>query len=502
MMVSAFVSREFGIGLGNLTDEDYLKINTYREGKEYTIPECADLVGIPKEKSKTKLKEDPSVEFFDYGKNNDGYWRSEHMAIQLEDTVDCLRAIHGDTYDFIGLFDWSSGHAKALSDGLKASDMSVSYGGKQTSQRLSMLIDDSCFGSCQDKLSSVKVGETFSHVFDKPTANGPMWMMKEEQEFHKTESRGRKYMWKTKCQIIKALKDKFTEMPADSNLPDVSNRDSVNKLRYLAVIYNVIEAKELKACEMKENEKPLTHQEMVALLSAENADTNGNTRVLRRKCEAINLPTTKIVKSGHVESWWSKPKGLAQICLERGLISLEKYFDKKYTKTGIMKKCNGVTTMVPGSSYIELLHECTDFKNEQSILGKVAEKYGMEIWFTPKYHCELAGEGIEYLWGYAKRCYRRIPAKAKKSKKAFDACVRNVCSSAMIGIERVRRFSRRARRYICSYFVMHDQMAEGDVQMKVNLEKIEDLVKQFKTHRCALDFDKKFIEFEDEIPNA
>ena len=158
--------------------------------------------------------------------------------------------------------------------------------------------------------------------------------------------------------------------------------------------------------------------------------------------------------------------------------------------------------MVPGSSYIELLHECTDFKNEQSILGKVAEKYGMEIWFTPKYHCELAGEGIEYLWGYAKRCYRRIPAKAKKSKKAFDACVRNVCSSAMIGIERVRRFSRRARRYICSYFVMHDQMAEGDVQMKVNLEKIEDLVKQFKTHRCALDFDKKIIEFEDEIPNA
>ncbi len=85
--------------------------------------------------------------------------------------------------------------------------------------------------------------------------------------------------------------------------------------------------------------------------------------------------------------------------------------------------------------------------------------------------------------------------------KAAEACVCKVCSSVMIVIERVRRFSRLARRYICSYFVMHDQMTEGDVQMKVNLKRIEVLVKHFKTHRCPLDFDKEIIEFEDEIPN-
>ena len=64
MMVSAFVSREFGIGLGSLTEDDFTKINNYRDGKDYTIPECADLVGIPKEKSKTKIMNDPSIDFF------------------------------------------------------------------------------------------------------------------------------------------------------------------------------------------------------------------------------------------------------------------------------------------------------------------------------------------------------------------------------------------------------------------------------------------------------
>ena len=77
-----------------------------------------------------------------------------------------------------------------------------------------------------------------------------------------------------------------------------------------------------------------------------------------------------------------------------------------------------------------------------------------------------------------------------------------MCSSETIVIERVRRFSRRARRYICSYFVMHGQMNEGDPQMKVILDKIESLVKQFKIHRCALDFYTNFIKFEDDLPNV
>jgi len=40
-----------------------------------------------------------------------------------------------------------------------------------------------------------------------------------------------------------------------------------------------------------------------------------------------------------------------------------------------------------------------DYKNEKSILEAIAERRGVIIKPTPKYHCELVGEGIEYSWG-------------------------------------------------------------------------------------------------------
>jgi hypothetical protein len=35
----------------------------------------------------------------------------------------------------------------------------------------------------------------------------------------------------------------------------------------------------------------------------------------------------------------------------------------------------------------------------------------ISILFTPKYHCELAGEDIEYCWGAMKRIFRKLPLK-------------------------------------------------------------------------------------------
>jgi hypothetical protein len=37
----------------------------------------------------------------------------------------------------------------------------------------------------------------------------------------------------------------------------------------------------------------------------------------------------------------------------------------------------------------------------------------ISILFTPKYHCELAGEGIEYCWGATKQIFRKLPLKKK-----------------------------------------------------------------------------------------
>jgi hypothetical protein len=59
-----------------------------------------------------------------------------------------------------------------------------------------------------------------------------------------------------------------------------------------------------------------------------------------------------------------------------------------------------------------LLSQCTDFANEISDLQHLAAEVSDEtctvtIEFTPKYHCEIAGEGIEYGWGFTKKIQRR-----------------------------------------------------------------------------------------------
>jgi len=51
----------------------------------------------------------------------------------------------------------------------------------------------------------------------------------------------------------------------------------------------------------------------------------------------------------------------------------------------------------------KLLEDCEDFKNETSIMEFISEKRGVKMISTPKYHCELAGEVIEYAWGFIER---------------------------------------------------------------------------------------------------
>jgi len=46
------------------------------------------------EKQKTALTSSPFVLEFEYGANAEGYWVYEHMVLQLEDCVDCLKVLY------------------------------------------------------------------------------------------------------------------------------------------------------------------------------------------------------------------------------------------------------------------------------------------------------------------------------------------------------------------------------------------------------------------------
>ena len=128
---------------------------------------------------------------------------------------------------------------------------------------------------------------------------------------------------------------------------------------------------------------------------------------------------------------------------------------------------------------------------------------------TTKFHAEMAGEGIEYLWGVGKGWYRSKPLELKRKKASFLQLVHDVLDpeSAMTK-KRVRSFSKRARAYICAYYAFEkekiarrdnqDLLKETDAQdedlEKGSLEywKIEQMAQQFRTHRCAFDFDRGF----------
>eukprot|EP00957_Ditylum_brightwellii_P186116 14169695-Ditylum_brightwellii.AAC.1 len=54
-----------------------------------------------------------------------------------------------------------------------------------------------------------------------------------------------------------------------------------------------------------------------------------------------------------------------------------------------------------------VLSKCNDFLNETTQLSYITTQLGCDLDLSPKCHPELAGEGFEYSWGYAKRLYRK-----------------------------------------------------------------------------------------------
>ena len=87
--------------------------------------------------------------------------------------------------------------------------------------------------------------------------------------------------------------------------------------------------------------------------------------------------------------------------------------------------------------------------------------------------------------------------QTKKNKNLFKTTVRQCLSQDVLTDKRFRNFSKRARLYICTYHVLHEQMikeCKNDDDNTAVPVKIEALAKQFKAHCCALDFNHAFIK--------
>jgi hypothetical protein len=156
---------------------------------------------------------------------------------------------------------------------------------------------------------------------------------------------------------------------------------------------------------------------------------------------------------------------------------------------------------IPGSSYKELLASCEDFKNELSLMQHLGNDLGVHIASTPKYHAELAGEGIESDWALSKNWFKRLPISDRKTRKTFAEQVKKALSNEIVTIERARGCTRRARSYILAYFYLDERGKEangvgvmGDQLLFPDIEAVaKKFSKRSKSHRSAADFDTAFV---------
>ena len=163
--------------------------------------------------------------------------------------------------------------------------------------------------------------------------------------------------------------------------------------------------------------------------------------------------------------------------------------NKLSTNEKVREKARDATTSV-----YRFLDECDDFKNEKSQMEYVLEQHlNVMLRMTPKCHPEIAGQGIEYAWGYAKLRFRQkyndmTAANLKEN-------VRAVLSTEVLTKIRTNKFVRKARDYKLTYLFLLEQTEKLKKSEHGNThERIERIMKLFKQHRSALDADYSFIK--------
>jgi hypothetical protein len=208
----------------------------------------------------------------------------------------------------------------------------------------------------------------------------------------------------------------------------------------------------------------------------------------KRKPALLHISLTieeEAVRPGRVND----PKGLLQVLWERGWIDKANYSSYKVQHN-----------KDDDFSLQWLMSKCPDFAEEQSameyLLARISahNEFNVTILVTPKYHCELAGEGIEYSWGLAKRFFRKLPLARKKGRGNFHDSVRECLS--YVNVDHARKFAAKTRRYMLTY-AFCSKLPEVECHHAgetLSFATIEKFVKtEFKTHRSASDQDTGYL---------
>ena len=136
-------------------------------------------------------------------------------------------------------------------------------------------------------------------------------------------------------------------------------------------------------------------------------------------------------------------------------------------------------------SYV--LSQCPDFKSEVPEIQKIWEEGGELFSPSVKGHPELAGSGIEYVWGFMKRYFRR-----HNDNIAGNFHMNVKVAMAQVEMTNIWSFARRTRDYSRCY---SDDAGSGDYNVT---EQARKLMKESRCHRSVLDDEGTFLRQEEE----
>lgn len=163
------------------------------------------------------------------------------------------------------------------------------------------------------------------------------------------------------------------------------------------------------------------------------------------------------------EEWIGKNKELSQLLWERGL-----YNPYEMRCKGDMEK---------------VFMNLPDIKSEKCILEKVIIERGHIMILSPKCHCELAGNGIEYCWAYSQEVFIK---SGEKNSSNLENKVMESLSKDILTLELIWKFERKARDYMRMYWYIKEH---PNVKI-TELKQFENLRKHMKTYRCHRDIAK------------
>ena len=208
-----------------------------------------------------------------------------------------------------------------------------------------------------------------------------------------------------------------------------------------------------------------TIADMTAELNAKNISLpSGNlTRAaLQDRMKQHGLDIQKQERRIKTYGWVGRSKGLRQVLWETGWIDPEQAsrYHKNPTKAdkdendNVKDECRQFVLSL-------VMADRADFKNEPSDLEDLAAKMSdgdktVTVAFTPKYHPNIAGEGIEDCWGFSKKYLRRMPMSRRRNWEGFIEVILEAMS--MCNPARCMRFRRRCRKYMLGYMELKDSV--------------------------------------------